>query len=95
MLNKEMLILCSIKMFDWQIDVTVSDFRHSYHLPIVFHILDHIRARDFSNRAEKFIDWERFRNLASKLISPRIQINLGEGDWQSRLQIHSLNHLGI
>jgi len=41
-------------------------------------VLDHIRARDVLNQAEKFTDWEWFHSLASDLISPRIQINSGE-----------------
>jgi hypothetical protein len=59
-------------------DVTVSDILDSDHLPIVFHILDHDKTRNPSEPVEKFTDWEWFQSLASDLISPRIEINLGE-----------------
>jgi hypothetical protein len=55
----------------------VSDILDSDHLPIVFHILEHVTTRKFSEPFEKFTDWERFQNLASNLISPRIEINSG------------------
>jgi hypothetical protein len=42
-----------------------------------FHILDHDKIRNLSEPIEKFIDWERFQSLASELISPRVEINLG------------------
>jgi hypothetical protein len=45
------------------------------HLPIVFHLLDHIRTRNLSDPDDKFTDWERFQSLAFELISPWIQIN--------------------
>jgi hypothetical protein len=41
---------------------------NSDHLPIVFHLLDHIRTRILSDPVEKFKDWERFQRLASELI---------------------------
>jgi hypothetical protein len=56
------------------LDVTVSDILDSDHLPIVFHILDHV---NLSERIEKFTDWDQFRSLASELISPKIEINSG------------------
>jgi hypothetical protein len=59
-------------------DVTVSDILDSDHLPIVFHVLDHVIIRNPSEPVEKFTDWERFQSLASDLISPRIEINSGE-----------------
>jgi hypothetical protein len=58
--------------------VTVSDSLDSKHLPIIFLILDHVRASNVSNQAKKFIDWEWFQSLVSELISPRSQINSGE-----------------
>jgi hypothetical protein len=39
---------------------------------------DHIRTKNLSDLVDKFTDWEQFQSLASKLISPRIQINMGE-----------------
>jgi hypothetical protein len=54
--------------------VIVSDVLDSDHLPIVFHILDHVTTRNLSDRVEKFTDWDRFQSLASDLVSPRIQI---------------------
>jgi hypothetical protein len=59
-------------------DVTVSDILDSDHLPIVFHIMDHVKTRNLSEPVEKFTDWEQFQSLASDLISPRIEINSGE-----------------
>jgi hypothetical protein len=50
-------------------DVTASDILDSDHLPIVFHILDHVKTRYLSEPFEKFTDWERFQSLASDLIS--------------------------
>jgi len=52
----------------------VSDTLDSDHLPIIFHILDHVRTRDPSAQVEKFTDWGRFQSLASDLISPKLKI---------------------
>jgi hypothetical protein len=52
--------------------VTVSDILDSDHLPIVFHILHHVKTRYLSEPVENFTDWERFQSLASDFISPRI-----------------------
>jgi hypothetical protein len=60
-------------------DVIVSDILDSDHLPIVFHILDHVKIRNLSEPVEKFTDWERFQSLASELVSPRVEINSGGG----------------
>jgi hypothetical protein len=51
-------------------DVTVSDILDSDHLPIMFHVLDHVRTKQISKPLEIFSDWERFESLASNLISP-------------------------
>jgi hypothetical protein len=59
-------------------EVIVSDILDSDHLPIIFHILDHVKIRDLSTPVEKITDWERFQDLASELISPRIQISSGK-----------------
>jgi len=56
-------------------DITVSGILDSDHLLILFHILDHVSARDISAPVEIHIDWEWFRSLASDLISSVIQIN--------------------
>jgi hypothetical protein len=58
-------------------NVIVSDILDSDHLPIIFHILDHVRTKNVSAPLERFTDWERFQRLASNLISPRLEINLG------------------
>jgi hypothetical protein len=58
-------------------NVIISGILDSYHLPIIFHILDHVRTQNFSAPTEKFTDWEQFQSLASNLISPRIEINSG------------------
>jgi hypothetical protein len=59
-------------------DVIVSDILHSDHLPIVVHILDHVRIRNVSEPVEKFTDRERFESLTSELISPKIEIKSGK-----------------
>jgi endonuclease/exonuclease/phosphatase family metal-dependent hydrolase len=41
-------------------DVIVSDILDSDHLPIIFHILDHVKIRNISESIEKFTDWDRF-----------------------------------
>jgi hypothetical protein len=53
-------------------EVIVSDILDSDHLPIVFHILDHVTNRNLSGPIEKFTDWERFQSLASDIVSSRI-----------------------
>jgi hypothetical protein len=58
-------------------DVIVSDILDSDHLPIIFHILDHVKIRNLSDPIEKFTDWDRFQSLASELISPKIEIKSG------------------
>jgi hypothetical protein len=55
----------------------VSDSLDSDHLPIIFHILDHVRTKNISAPFEKITDWEWFQSLTSNLISPRIKINSG------------------
>jgi hypothetical protein len=57
--------------------VIVSDILDSDHLPVVFHILEHVTTNKLWEPYEKFTDWERFQNIASNLISPRIEINSG------------------
>jgi hypothetical protein len=56
-------------------EVIASDVLDSDHLPIIFHILDHVTTNNLSDPIEKFADLERFQNLASDLVPPRIQIN--------------------
>jgi hypothetical protein len=66
-------------------DVIVSDILDSDNLPIIFHILDHVKIRNPSDPIEKFTDWGRFQNLASELISPKIEIKSGvEADKAAR-----------
>jgi hypothetical protein len=67
------------------LDVIVSDILESDHLPILFHILDHVKVRNLSKPIGKFTDWERFQSLASELISPKIEIKSGvEADKAAR-----------
>jgi hypothetical protein len=62
-------------------EVIASEILDSDQLPIVFHLLDHLRTRNPSDLVDKITDWERFQSLAFELISPRIKINLGkDGD---------------
>jgi hypothetical protein len=55
-------------------EVIFSDIFDSHHLPIIFHILDHVKIRNLSDPIEKFTDWDRVQKLASELISPKIEI---------------------
>jgi hypothetical protein len=48
------------------------------HVPVVFHILDDVTARDIAAPVENHTDWERNRGLDSDLISPRVQIDVVE-----------------
>jgi hypothetical protein len=57
--------------------VTISDIVDSDHLPIISHILDHIKIRNFSEPIETFTDWEWFQGLAYDLISHRLEIKMG------------------
>jgi hypothetical protein len=41
-------------------NVIVSDILDSDLLPIIFHILDHVRTENVSAPLKKFTDWERF-----------------------------------
>jgi hypothetical protein len=66
-------------------DVIVSDILDSDHLPIIFHILDHVKIRNLLEQIKKFTDWDQFQSLTSELISPRIEINSGrEADKAAR-----------
>jgi hypothetical protein len=57
----------------------------SDHLPLIFHILDHVKFRNVSEPIEKFTNWDQFQSLASELIPPRIEINTGvEADKAAR-----------
>jgi hypothetical protein len=64
----------------WLSEITVYDTLYSDHLPIIFHILDHVRTRDPLAKVEKFTDCERFHSLASELISPKLIINSKKED---------------
>jgi hypothetical protein len=65
--------------------VTVSNILNWDHLPILFHVLDHVKIRNFSEPIENYTDWEWFQSLASDLISPRLEINMGvEADEAAR-----------
>jgi hypothetical protein len=55
-------------------DVFVSDILDSDHLPVIFHILDHVKTRNLPEPVETLTDWERLQYRASDLISPRIEI---------------------
>jgi hypothetical protein len=38
-------------------EVSVSDILDSDHLPVIFHLLDHIRTRNLSDPVDNFTDW--------------------------------------
>jgi hypothetical protein len=77
-------------------NVMFSAILDSDHLPIVFHILDHVRMSKLSEPTEKFKNWERFQSLAADLISPRIEMNSGvKADTRrATSQLLSLRHTG-
>jgi endonuclease/exonuclease/phosphatase family metal-dependent hydrolase len=58
-------------------DIIVSEILDSDHLPIMFHILDHVKTKQISEPLEKFTNWERVQSLASNVISPRVEVNSG------------------
>jgi hypothetical protein len=58
-------------------NVIVSDTLDSDHLPIVFHILDHVKIRNILEPTKKFANWNRFQSLDSDFITPKIEINSG------------------
>jgi hypothetical protein len=43
--------------------VIVSDILDSDHVPIVFHIMGHVKTKDLSEPVEKFTDKEMFHTL--------------------------------
>jgi hypothetical protein len=62
-------------------EIIVSHFLDSDHLPVIFSILDPVRAREALDPAEKFTDWGLFRSLVSDLIFPNTCIySSEEGD---------------
>jgi hypothetical protein len=75
--------------------VTDSDILDSDHLSIVFHTLEHVTTKKLSEPFEKVTDWERFQNLASNLISPRIEINSGVEAVKSCTGIYGLHCFGV
>jgi hypothetical protein len=50
-------------------EVRVLDIMDSDHLPIVFCIMDHTKAREMLDPVEKFTDCKRFQSLTSALVS--------------------------
>jgi hypothetical protein len=59
-------------------EVIDSDILDSDRLPIVFHLLYHVRTGNILDLVDKFKDREWFQSLASELLSPRIKISLWE-----------------
>jgi hypothetical protein len=59
-------------------DENILEILDSDHLPILFHMLDHVSTRDISAPVEIHTVWEGFQSLASDLISPRTQIHTYE-----------------
>jgi endonuclease/exonuclease/phosphatase family metal-dependent hydrolase len=55
-------------------DVIVCDILDSDHLPIISHIIDHVKIKNLSDPIEKFADGDRFQSLISELISSRIKL---------------------
>jgi hypothetical protein len=55
--------------------VIVSDILDSDHLPILFHILEHVKAKNISEPIEKFTHWEEFQSFISGLTLSRTEIN--------------------
>jgi hypothetical protein len=59
-------------------EVKVLEILESDHLPILFHMMDHVSTMEISAPDEIHTDWERFKSLASDLISPKTQIHTSE-----------------
>jgi hypothetical protein len=59
-------------------EVIVIDIVDSDHLPIIFAILDCVRAREALDPFEKLRDWERFQSLTSELISLSSHVHSSE-----------------
>jgi hypothetical protein len=59
-------------------EVIVSDILDSDHLPVISHLLDHVKTMDLQDSVDKFTDWEQFQRLTSEFITARIQINSGK-----------------
>lgn len=55
----------------------VSVVLDSDHLPIIFHIQNHVTIKTPSDPIETFMDWEQFQSLASYVVPPKNQINSG------------------
>jgi hypothetical protein len=43
----------------------------------MFYLLEHVKVRNLLKPTEKLTDWKQFQNIASELISPRLEINSG------------------
>jgi hypothetical protein len=70
----------------WLSEIIVSVVLGSDLLPIVFHILGHVRTTNLSDPIKKSTDRERLQSLASDLMSPKIQNISGlEADKAARL----------
>jgi hypothetical protein len=41
-------------------EVIVFDILDSDHLPVIFHLVDHVRTTNLLDTVDKFIDWEQF-----------------------------------
>jgi hypothetical protein len=54
----DIVVLKNIRLPSVIVSVLDSD-----HLPIIFHILDHVRTKNVSAPLETFTDWERFQSL--------------------------------
>jgi hypothetical protein len=71
-------------------EIIVSDILDSGHLPVAFHLLDHVRTR-----IDTLTDWERFQSLASEIISPRIQIKSREEANKAARDFYCLYSFGV
>jgi hypothetical protein len=90
--NGDVLNIVANKNFQLS-EIIVSYVLDSDHIPIDFHLMDHIKNRTLSDSVDEFIDWERFQSLAYELILPRIQINSGkEADKTTREFTASIAH---
>jgi hypothetical protein len=69
-------------------EVILTEILDSNHLPIVLHLLDHVRTRNLSGLVDKFTDWEWLQSLASELIWPVIKINFEEEATKAALEIN-------
>jgi hypothetical protein len=76
-------------------DINILEILDSDHLPILFHMLDHVSTRDNSASIEIQTDWEQFQSLASILTAPTTQIHISEDAEEAARKFRSIYSLAL